>query len=210
MSLEKYKVNDGNHLPSIGDGRFKVYSKQFNELVNYIDTIHGDGGVGLYDIINEYTTGAGCTVEGVLLKDSNIELGSGNKISFGLTSTYIGDNTTTQNMEFFLGNTSRLKLDSTRWEFKHPVRFNTTKDVSFEGSGNINTSTVNGLTLATTTAQKLGFWGVTPIVQPAGLTANDPQAIDATYGVPEQEVLGNVRTRLLELETRLKDAGLLG
>ena len=113
-------------------------------------------------------------------------------------------------MEFFLGNTSRLKLDSTRWEFKHPVRFNTAKDVSFEGSGNINTSTVNGLTLATTTAQKLGFWGATPIVQPAGLTANDAQAIDATYGVPEQEVLGNVRTRLLELETRLKDAGLLG
>ena len=35
MSNE-YKVTDNNHLPSTGDGRFLVYSKQFNELANRV------------------------------------------------------------------------------------------------------------------------------------------------------------------------------
>lgn len=38
MAIAK-KVTKENHLPSEGDGRFPVYSKQFNELVDFVNTI---------------------------------------------------------------------------------------------------------------------------------------------------------------------------
>ena len=44
----------------------------------------------------------------------------------------------------------------------------------------------------------------------AALTANDATAIDATWtGGVEDIVLGNQRTRLNEIETRLKGVGVL-
>ena len=43
----------------------------------------------------------------------------------------------------------------------------------------------------------------------SALTGKDLTPIDATYGSVEEAVLNNVRTRLNELETRLKNIGLL-
>ena len=74
MSLENLKINDGRHQPGIGDGRFVVYSKYFNALVDHIESIHGTPGTGLFDVINEYTNGAGVTVDGLLLQDGNLDL----------------------------------------------------------------------------------------------------------------------------------------
>lgn len=54
-----------------------------------------------------------------------------------------------------------------------------------------------------------GFYGATPVAKPTALTAADNTAIDATYDATEQAVLGNVRTRLNELETKLQALGLL-
>lgn len=54
MALEK--VTKGNHLPSEGDGRFPVYSKQFNELVDELDSRLDDLEDNVHDSI---TVGAG-------------------------------------------------------------------------------------------------------------------------------------------------------
>lgn len=201
MGLEKYKITDGNHLPSINDGRHRVYSKQFNELVDYIDTIDGGGvpGTGLYDVINEYSTNTGCTVDGVLLKDSNVDFNSDALATGQLIFDVDGDSYMTASaddvVDFYVGGTKTMVFNST--------------NVVLQDGINLNIGITAGSTIGGGSLAKIGFWGVTPVVQPTGLTANDAQAIDATYGVPEQEVLGNVRTRLLELETRLKDIGLL-
>ena len=251
MELEKYKVTDGNHLPGLNNGRHRVYSKQFNELVDYIG---GGSGTGLYDVINEYTTDAGCTVDGLLLKDGHVYLSNdsvnegriyfdadnntyltasgNNNLSFYSNNNYtflasasgismqggadldLNNNNVLQgHLVFDLDGDSYMTasaddvVDFYVGSFK-TATFTPLAIALAEGSS-IQTGTTNGSQIATSTVQKLGFWGVTPVVQPTGLTANDAQAIDATYGVPEQEVLGNVRTRLLELETRLKDIGLL-
>lgn len=64
------KINDGNHLPSIGDGRFKVYSKQFNALVEAFFEYTPSFPTNIFvDTINENTPGAGVNVDGVILKD---------------------------------------------------------------------------------------------------------------------------------------------
>lgn len=44
MSLIAKKVTKTNHLPSEGDGRFPVYSKQFNELVDVINELEPTDG----------------------------------------------------------------------------------------------------------------------------------------------------------------------
>ena len=248
--MSNLKVNKGNHLPGIGDGRFKVYSKQFNALVDSI----GGTGTGLYDTINEYTTGAGCTVDGTLLKDGHVYLSddsvnegrlyfdtdndtyltasNDNNLSFYSNGNYtflanaggismqggadldLNNNTAAEGQLIFdIDGDSYMTASADDVVDLYVGAFKTVTftplAMEFAEGSRIVTGTTSGSQIGTTTAQKLSFWGATPIVQPAGLTANDAQAIDATYGVPEQEVLGNVRTRLLELETRLKDAGLL-
>ena len=49
---------------------------------------------------------------------------------------------------------------------------------------------------------------VRKIPQPI-LTSTDNTTIDDTYGTVEEDVLNNIRTRLNELETRLRDAEIL-
>jgi hypothetical protein len=84
------KVTAGNHKPGTGDGRFRVYSKQFNELVDVVnDTISSDG-VLQADTISEETSGAGVTADGVLLKDGAVTPANGvvtqiTSISTGVT-----------------------------------------------------------------------------------------------------------------------------
>ena len=67
------KVTSVNHLPAVGDGRFPVYSKQFNELVDVVNDLSGADGVLQADTITEETPGSGVTVDGVLLKDCGAE-----------------------------------------------------------------------------------------------------------------------------------------
>ena len=70
--MSALKVTKSNHLPGTGDERFKVFSKQFNELVDYVNDAVGTPGTGEFDIISEETAAAGVTVDGVLLKDSQV------------------------------------------------------------------------------------------------------------------------------------------
>ena len=67
------KVTKGNHLPGKDDDRFVVYSKQFNEAIDYINDTVGTPGTGEFDIISEETAGAGVTADGVLLKDGLVK-----------------------------------------------------------------------------------------------------------------------------------------
>jgi len=67
------KVTKVNHLPATGDGRFPVYSKQFNELVDVVNDLSGADGTLQADTITEETSAAGVTVDGVLLKDGGAE-----------------------------------------------------------------------------------------------------------------------------------------
>lgn len=70
------KVTKSNFKPSQDDSRFKVYSKQFNELVDDIKTLFtSDALLSIAavstDAISEKTTAAGVTVDGALIKDGS-------------------------------------------------------------------------------------------------------------------------------------------
>ena len=73
----------------------------------------------------------------------------------------------------------------------------------------IELSTGTGTKIGTATNQKFAFYNKTPIVQPTALTGEDATAINSVYDAVEEAVLNNVRTRLGEIETKLKDLGLL-
>lgn len=62
---------------------------------------------------------------------------------------------------------------------------------------------------ATGSAVKVGFFGAAAVVKPSALTAIDNSTVDTTYGTQERDVITNTRTRLSELETKLKNLGLL-
>lgn len=55
----------------------------------------------------------------------------------------------------------------------------------------------------------VGFFGVSPVAQQTALTAKDASTVDATYGTQEANVIANNRTRIEEIELRLKAYGLL-
>lgn len=55
----------------------------------------------------------------------------------------------------------------------------------------------------------VGVFGKAPVAQQPALTAADAAAIDITYGAEEAGVLGNLRTRLNEVEARLRAYGFL-
>lgn len=55
----------------------------------------------------------------------------------------------------------------------------------------------------------VGFYNATPVTKPTALTAADAAAVDVTYGAEEAGVIANLRTRVNELETKLRALGLL-
>ena len=55
---------------------------------------------------------------------------------------------------------------------------------------------------------RIGFFGVTPVARAAALTAADAGALN-TGDAGSDTVIGNIRTRLGELETKLQAYGLL-
>jgi hypothetical protein len=56
---------------------------------------------------------------------------------------------------------------------------------------------------------KLGFFGKSPVTRPTALTAASAATVGATYTATEQGVVNNTRTRVNELETKLKALGIL-
>lgn len=81
------KVTKTNHLPGTGDGRFRVYSEQFNALVDVVNEIEPADGTLSADVISEETAAAGVTVDGVLIKDGGITLAAGAGIAKSATVT---------------------------------------------------------------------------------------------------------------------------
>ena len=64
------------------------------------------------------------------------------------------------------------------------------------------------LSILSATSQKLGFYGATPVTRPAALTAANGGALN-TGDATSDTVIGNIRTRVGEIETKLQALGLL-
>jgi hypothetical protein len=56
---------------------------------------------------------------------------------------------------------------------------------------------------------KVGFFGTAPVAKPTALTAANAETIDTTYGEQEKKTIENLRTRVNQLEEKLKSLGLL-
>lgn len=79
--------------------------------------------------------------------------------------------------------------------------------------------TATGTKIGTSAAQKLGFWGATPVVRPSALTVSGAAVAGtagATYTAAEQTLINatatltnSLRTRMNELETKLQSIGAL-
>ena len=80
---------------------------------------------------------------------------------------------------------------SDRFIFKKTVQFN--RNTQFGEGTTLNTGATTGLKIGGATTQKLGFFGVTPVVQYAG-HLNSPAA--GTYGANEQGMLNFLRQGL--------------
>lgn len=74
--------------------------------------------------------------------------------------------------------------------------------------GHIELGATTGTKIGTATSQKLGFFNATPVVQPTALTAANASALN-TGDATSDTVIGNMRTRIGEIETKLKALGLL-
>lgn len=75
-------------------------------------------------------------------------------------------------------------------------------------AANIQVGTTTGTKIGLTTSAKLGFYGVTPVVQPTALTAANAGTLNSGDATTDT-IIGNMRTRINELETKLKALGLL-
>lgn len=91
--------------------------------------------------------------------------------------------------------------------------------VTLSAGCNFVFDTATGSQIGTGSTQKIGFWGATPAVRPAALTAATA-AVTATagaaYTAAEQTMLNdlktlttNLRTRINELESRNQTIGIL-
>lgn len=78
------------------------------------------------------------------------------------------------------------------------------------GTGTILSVKDNGTSiLRIDDGSKVGLFGVTPVGQGTALTAEDASTVDTTYGTQERDVIKNLRTRVGEIETALKNIGLI-
>ena len=75
-------INKLNFLPTKEDGRFKVRSAQFNDVVDKLNKLFTSAKTLAVDVITESTAANGVSVDGVLLKDGGVHLGAG----VGITS----------------------------------------------------------------------------------------------------------------------------
>lgn len=71
----KFKAPSDRYTDTFADGHKATY-RHLNELIDDIETVIPTPGTLKADTIAEYTSGSGVTVDGVLLKDSGLTLGS--------------------------------------------------------------------------------------------------------------------------------------
>jgi hypothetical protein len=83
MAVAK-KVTEDNHLPGTGDGRFPVYSKQFNKLVDVLKD--GAGDITVSDVV----AGGDLTVTGTSTLNGNAVVGNAttDTLIVGATTTF--------------------------------------------------------------------------------------------------------------------------
>lgn len=75
-------------------------------------------------------------------------------------------------------------------------------------AANIQVGTTTGTKIGIGATAKIGFYGATPVVQQTALTAANASALNSGDATTDT-VIGNMRTRINELETKLKNLGLL-
>jgi hypothetical protein len=174
------QITENNFPPAKGKKAIPVYADKFNILVDAVNTLSEAGASNEFDTIAESTTGSGVTVDGVLLKDSEVSTdvineksGSGNGVTVdgvllkdGAVNTDdiipVGTNVEIQGVRFF---SDRVDLDG--------------RDIH-TGSGSIIGDV----------GDSLAFFGTTPTAQlttgvsAATFTANTSSIADdtATFG----------------------------
>jgi len=96
MSLEQQKVFKANFLPSRLRRSFPIYNEQFNDLIDaIIDAIAAVGGAPVpgaphvTDTVNEFTSGAGVTIDGVLIKDGGVQYDTGGATQAGTIASAV-------------------------------------------------------------------------------------------------------------------------
>lgn len=75
------KISDLSSVP--------VYANKFNELIDEITDVNPSAGTMKADVISEYTSAAGVTVDGVLIKDSGITAAQGLAAATGYNAPII-------------------------------------------------------------------------------------------------------------------------
>lgn len=117
--------------------------------------------------------------------------------------------TLTQLATFMAANLGAISATSVTVTTLSATNVNISNDTTIAEAGNIITGTTTGTQIGTASGQKVGFFGVTPVVKGAVLTVADAVALDATYNVTEQTTVSNMRVRINEIETRLQAFGFL-
>jgi len=82
--------------------------------------------------------------------------------------------------------------------------------LQFVDAGNIVLGTSTGTKIGTATSQKLGFWNVTPIIQPAGATQVAPAAYaTGAYGLDSDAHMQALYDLVVAIRTALVNAGIM-
>lgn len=162
------KITSNNFKPSAGDGRFRVYSKQFNELVDVVNELEPSDGNLVADTISESTSGNGVVVDGVLLKDggvlSNAAVGT---VASNVTAVHYGDgrNFTTvltiADLEFAVAAAANEAIGKLIYTFPAGAHLlsATSMDISLQGDGTVDADTPDvgiGTVIATGAVAVLG------------------------------------------------------
>lgn len=79
-----------------------------------------------------------------------------------------------------------------------------------DASGNIVTDTTTGMKIGAASGQKLGFWGITPVIQPAGAAQAAPAAYaTGAFGLDSDAKMQALFDLVVAMRTALVDAGVM-
>lgn len=188
------KVTKTNFLPGINDGRFVVRSKQFNELVDYVNATVGTPGTGEFDIISEETSGAGVTFTDELkLANGTAAAPSATFASDTNTGIYrsaadqVGVTTGGTGQVIFTNGTiepvtdNDIDLGSTTKEFKDLWIDGTANiDALVADTADINGGTVDGATVGATSPSSGAF---TTVAASTSATVTSASAVALAVGL---------------------------
>ena len=140
---------------SVANTKFKKHSMgngltltvEGYEMFNAYD----NGGAGAFWLASDTFLGAG----------RNFRLGSGSNLEIESATTYICKHPMTDGLAVRAGGTAIWDAHSTGFYMAAP-------EMVFSDASNIGFGTSVGTMIGQTAAQKMGFWGVTPVVQQTG------------------------------------------